>query len=145
VVIRGACHCGNVSFELEGHADAAEISARACGCSFCVKHGGAWTSDHSGRLRVQVRDVAQLSTYAFGTRTADFHICRACGVVPVVTSLIDGRLYAVVNANAFDARDRARVKVAPASFEGEEGAARLERRKQSWIGDVRFEGVVESR
>ena len=29
-------------------------------------------------------------------------MCTACGVVPVVTSRIDGRLYAVVSVNAFE-------------------------------------------
>jgi len=138
-LIHGSCHCGNVTFELDWKRSDDAIPARACGCTFCVKHGGVWTSNPAGKLRVAVRDRARVSAYNFGTRTADFHVCAACGVVPVVTSLIEGRLYAVVNVNAFDDADRARVKAAPASFEGEETGARLERRKQRWIGDVRFE------
>jgi len=139
VTIHGACHCGNVSFELDWPPATGEIAARACGCTFCVKHGGVWTSNPAARLRVAVRDPAQVSTYNFGSRTADFHVCRSCGVVPLVTSRIDGRLYAVVNVNTFGDLDRARVKVTPASFEGEENDARLERRRQNWIGDVRFD------
>jgi len=138
-LIHGSCHCGNVTFELEWLPGEDAIPARACGCTFCVKHGGVWTSHAASRLRVRVRMPGDLTRYTFGTRTADFHVCRACGVVPVVTSLIQGRIYAVVNVNAFDDVDRACVKVAPASFEGEETGARLERRKQRWIGDVRFE------
>src|SRR5262245_61544977 len=42
--IAGRCHCGNLSFELTLDPDPAEIAARACTCSFCVKHGGLWTS-----------------------------------------------------------------------------------------------------
>ena len=139
MTIQGACHCGNVRFELDGVSATSEIPARACGCTFCVKHGGVWTSNPAARLRVAVRDPAQVSTYNFGSRTADFHVCRSCGVVPLVTSRIDGRLYAVVNVNTFGDLDRARVKVTPASFEGEENDARLERRKRNWIGDVRFD------
>jgi hypothetical protein len=68
----------------------AEIPARACGCSFCVKHGGVWTSNPEGGLRIRVKDPFAVSKYAFGTHTADFHVCSRCGIAPVVTSAIDG-------------------------------------------------------
>lgn len=136
--IEGSCHCGNVSFELSWEPDPAEIPARACGCSFCVKHGGVWTSNPAGSLRVKVEDPALVDRYAFGTRTAWFHICRRCGVVPFVTSDIDGRTYAVVSVNAFDNVDRSKLRVAPMSYEGEETPSRLERRKRNWIADVRY-------
>ena len=136
--IQGSCHCGNVSFELSWDPDPPVIPARACGCSFCVKHGGVWTSHPGGSLRVKVGNPRLLGKYAFGTRTAEFHACRRCGVVPFVTSEIDGRVYAVVSVNAFDNVDRSRIEVAPASFEGEETSSRLERRKRNWIADVRY-------
>ena len=136
--ILGSCHCGNVSFELAWEPDPARIPARACGCSFCVKHGGVWTSNPSGSLRVKLEDPALVEKYAFGTRTAEFQIFRRCGVVPFVTSDIEGRTYAVVSVNAFDNVDRSRLHVAPMSFEGEETSSRLERRKRNWIGDVRY-------
>lgn len=136
--IRGSCHCGNVSFELSWEPDPAEIPARACACSFCLKHGGVWTSTPAGSLRVRVENPALVEKYAFGTRTADFHLCRRCGVVPFVTSDIDGRVYAVVSVNAFDNVDRSKLRVMPMSFEGEETASRLERRKRNWIADVRY-------
>jgi hypothetical protein len=138
MVIQGRCHCGNITFALTWDPDPAEIPARACGCTFCVKHGGVWTSNAAGSLRVQVKDEKAVSRYAFGTRTARFHICTGCGVVPVVTSEIDGRLYAVVSVNAFENVDRARLRQAPISFEGESEAVRLARRKRGWIGDVQF-------
>jgi len=40
MLIRGSCHCGNISFHLDWSPDPAEIRARACDCTFCVKHGG---------------------------------------------------------------------------------------------------------
>jgi len=138
VVVRGRCHCGNISFALDWDPDPAEIPARACGCTFCRKHGGVWTSNPSGRLTVGVREPEQVTKYAFGTQTAHFHVCGRCGVVPVVTSEIDGGLYAVVSVNAFEGVDPALIKPAPVSFEGEDEGSRLARRKRSWIGDVRF-------
>jgi hypothetical protein len=138
MLIPGKCHCGNIAFSLAWQPDPLEIPARACTCSFCVKHGGLWTSNPRGRLEVRVSDPLQVTQYAFGTRTAEFHVCARCGVVPVVTSRIDERLYAVVSVNAFEGIDASLLRRAPASFDGEATDSRLERRRRSWIADVRF-------
>ena len=97
-----------------------------------------WTSNPSGRLEVVIRDRSLATRYGFDTRTAEFHICARCGVVPVVTSLIDGRLYAVVSVNAFEGVDPVLLRRSPASFDGEGTDDRLARRKRNWIADVRF-------
>ena len=137
MVISGRCHCGNVRFALDWLPEPERIPARACGCTFCVKHGGVWTSCPTGSLKVEVADPAAVSAYAFGTETARFHVCARCGVVPVVTSEIDGITHAVVNVNAFEGVDPALLRPLPASFDGESEADRLARRKRNWIGDVR--------
>ena len=67
-----------------------------------------------------------------------------CGVVLVVTSRIDGRLYAVVSVNAFEKVESALLRRAPATFEGENEQARLSRRKRNWIADVRITSMEES-
>ena len=134
--IRGRCHCGNISFVLDWNPEPSEIPARACGCSFCVKHGGVWTSCPTGTLAVTLGDPTRVSTYEFGTHTAQFHVCATCGVPPVVTSRIDGRLYAVVNVNTFEDVASALLKRSPASFDREDEASRLARRARNWIGDV---------
>ena len=68
-------------------------------------------------------------------------MCTGCGVVPVVTSRIDGCLYAVVSVNAFENVEPALLRRAPATFEDESEQARLSRRKRNWIADVRFEAT----
>ena len=70
MLISGSCHCGNVSFTLDWQPDPTEIPARACGCSFCTKHGGVWTSCPTGHLRIRVRRPERVAAYEFGTRTA---------------------------------------------------------------------------
>ena len=136
MLISGKCHCGNISFQLEWKGDPPEIPARACGCSFCVKHGGVWTSSPNAGLAVTVRDGALVSKYEFGTRTATFHVCARCGAVPLVTSEIANRLYAVVNINAFEKADESWFRRAAANFEGEDIESRLARRTRNWIADV---------
>jgi len=137
MLIHGKCHCGNISFSLTWDPDPKEIPARACGCSFCTKHGGVWTSNPKGKLEVAVKDPAAVSRYQFGTKTAEFHVCTRCGIVPVVSSRIDGRLYAVVSVNAFEDVDPALLKRGPTNFDGEGTDSRLARRARSWIPDVR--------
>ena len=134
--ISGSCHCGNITFSLDWRPEPAEIPARACSCSFCLKHGGLWTSCPTGSLRITIRQPGLVSRYSFGTRTAEFQVCSSCGVVPVVTSRIDGRLYAVVSVNAFQDVDPALLKRAAARYDGESESARLARRKLNWIADV---------
>ena len=144
MIVRGRCHCGNIAFALGWKPAPKEIPARACGCTFCRKHGGVWTSNPEGRLRVQVREPSWVSQYTFGTGTAQFHVCAHCGIVPLVTSEIDGTLYAVVSVNAFEGVDPAMLKRSPVSFDGEDEPARLARRKRNWIRDVAFEVPAEA-
>lgn len=141
MLIHGSCHCGNIAFELTWEPDPREIPARACSCSFCTKHGGVWTSNPKGRLRVDVKDPSLVSMYSFETGTAIFHVCGRCGAVPVVTSEIEGRLYAVVSVNAFNDVDPSLLARAPISFEGETVGSRLDRRKRNWIADVEVAGA----
>ncbi|TCW83464.1 hypothetical protein C5O80_16110 [Burkholderia sp. SRS-46] len=142
MITSGSCHCGNLSFALDWREAPARIAARSCTCSFCRKHGGRWTSCPTGTLEITVKDPARVSAYAFGTHTAQFHVCTTCGVVPVVTSEVDGRLYAVVNVNAFDGVDPALIDApAAASFDGEGTDERIARRQRNWISDVVFRHV----
>jgi hypothetical protein len=136
MLIHGRCHCGNIAFTMTWAPDPVEIPARACGCSFCTKHGGVWTSNPAAVLEVRVTDPVRVSRYAFGTRTADFHICATCGIVPLVTSRVAGHLYAVVNVNTFTDVAPALLRHTAASFEEESEETRLARRARNWIAHV---------
>ena len=138
MLIDGKCHCGNIAFTLDWPGAPREIVARACSCTFCVKHGGVWTSNPEASLSVTYEKHGAVSRYAFGTETATFHVCVRCGAVPIVTSEVAGRLYAVVNVNTFENFDFTRLRRQVASFDGEEQAARLARRQKNWIGNVQM-------
>jgi len=136
--IRGSCHCGNIKFVFARLSDKASLPARECACSFCQKHGGVWTSDPKGSLRMSVADVNKVDEYRFGSETAEFYVCLSCGVVPLVLSRSDEVQYAVVNVNTFDDVQGLEVSEAKTDFSGEATEARLDRRKKNWIADVKI-------
>src|SRR5262245_31401797 len=115
---RGACHCGNIEVALNSDHSPSELGVRADNCSFCVKHRAVFTSDPTGELAIAVRDPTAVNRYQFGTRTADFMICRTCGVF--VVAMMTAPPAGVVNVNALDARaDFLQNELKIASFDGE--------------------------
>ena len=134
--IEGACHCGNIRFTFELPEPQGAIAVRACGCTFCRKHGGVYTSHPDGALAARIANSELVERYRFGTETADFHICRNCGVVPFVTSTIDGGDFAVVNVNSFEGVDPADLDSSPSDFDAENTDSRLSRRRRNWIPRV---------
>lgn len=131
-LIHGACHCGNIRFVFHWPEAGGAISVRACGCSFCVKHSGVWTSNPEGWVELIVGDASQVNRYRFGTGTADFHICSNCGVAVIATSNIDGSAYAVVNVNCFDDVECGELAESASDFDGETAEDRLARRQRNW-------------
>ncbi len=134
--IDGGCHCGNIRYILHWPVDTTEIPVRECGCSFCQKHGGAWTSSTDATLDVAVSNKSLVTEYRFGTATAEFLVCSRCGIVPLVSSDIAGDLYAVVNTNTFDSPRNLSFSRSASDFEGEDIGDRLARRKRNWISGV---------
>ena len=135
-LINGACHCGNNRFTFQIPEPEGAIPVRACGCSFCQKHSRIYTSHPAGVLAARIADAALVERYRFGTETADFYICRSCGVVPFVTSTIDDAVFAVVNVNSFEGVDPADLDSSPSDFDGESVDSRLSRRQLNWIPSV---------
>jgi hypothetical protein len=134
--LHGSCHCENIRFTLVWPGSGPNIPVRACSCSFCTKHRAAWTSHPSGRFELWIADEAQVKRYQFGTKTADFMICTSCGVVPIVTCIIDGTRYPVVNVNTFDEVDRSQLVETSTNFEGEATENRLARRRRNWTPEA---------
>ncbi len=135
----GKCHCGNIHYTLETIKNVSDFILRQCDCSFCQKHGGRYTSDPDGSLTITVKDDSLISAYQFGHKTADFIICRTCGVMPFVTCNLGDNKYAVLNVNTLDEVEAlSATTVQTMSFGGEEKSSRLERRQKNWIGSVRY-------
>lgn len=73
-MIRGACHCGAVRFEL---ADEPQSLTR-CNCSYCRRTGALWAYADKSRITLSFEPGATLR-YIWGDRTLAFHSCGTCG------------------------------------------------------------------
>ena len=128
----GRCHCGAIGYSFRTRMAPQEWTLRACQCSFCRAHATLTASDPSGTVKFHEHESGALERYRFGLRTADFLLCRKCGVY--IGALIEtsrGR-YGIVNVHAL--RPRPADLRAPLAVEyGEENTGqRVARREQLW-------------
>jgi len=137
--ISGRCHCGNIRYEFLWPDAGFQIPVRACSCTFCQQHGGVYTSHPDAQLIVHIKKPTHVNPYTFGTRTAEFHICKICGAIPFVTSTIDEQRYAVVNVNTFEDVARSELISSVTDFDDEDVASRLDRRKRKWTPRVEID------
>lgn len=93
-------------------------------------------SDPAGRLELSADDWSLVELYRFGTRTADFLICRHCGVFIAAISDLSTEPRAVVNVNCLDDRALFTAEAAMHEFQGETLAARTSRRTANWMPTV---------
>jgi len=128
----GACHCGALHLTFETPTDPRALPLRACGCSFCRKHGVRTTSDPAGKVKFRIDDPELLHLYRFGTGTTDTLICRNCGIYLAAVTKVDGALYAIVNVNALDDRSAFERPPEVMDYEGESAEQRQARRKVKW-------------
>jgi hypothetical protein len=127
--IRGQCHCGNLSYDLETQVPRSEIEARACDCSFCRVHVARNWSDPGGQATIEITDSRRLQRYRFALKTADFLICQTCGVyLGAILSDSDG-IWSTVNLRLSDLHD---VGESAASYGDEDVKGRIARRKRVW-------------
>ncbi len=128
----GRCHCGNLEVAFETALPPERVSVRRCTCSFCLSHAALSISDPEGHIRFTVQDPARLSRYRFGLKTADFLVCRDCGVYMGAVLDEAGARYAIVNLNVLDDRDAFTQEPVPVSYDSEDVAGRRARRTEKW-------------
>ncbi|MFN4088974.1 MAG: DUF1289 domain-containing protein [Alphaproteobacteria bacterium] len=131
-VHRGGCHCGNVSVVFETRQKRKALRPRACQCDFCRAHGARTVTDPAGVLRIAVADEARCSLYRFGLRTADYLVCGACGVYVAALLREEDGIRATLNLNVLAGAARFPKKPLPVAYDGEDAAARIARRRESW-------------
>jgi hypothetical protein len=131
--LTGHCHCRNLVLEFETATPVGQLPLRADQCSFCRRHGARTTSEPGGQVRISALDPGRVIRYRFGLATADFLVCRQCGIyVAAVLPMDDGTAYATVNVNCLDRVDELTQAAAPVSYAGESASERIARRRARW-------------
>jgi hypothetical protein len=127
----GGCHCHSVEIRFESDKTTSELPLRTDTCSFCNKHHAVYTSDPQGEVHLAVRDATLLERYRFGTKTADFLLCKSCGVF--IAAYMPEPPLAVVNVNALDARAAfLQNELSVVNLDAESLEDRLARRRARW-------------
>lgn len=132
-VYSGGCHCGAIRLRFETELDPTQIEIRACQCAFCIRHGSRAAADPDGRLVVAVEDKKRLRVYRFGLRTADYLLCRECGVYVAAICGDGDDARAIVIVNALDDRERFSREPVPVRYDAESREQRLARRRSAWM------------
>jgi DNA-binding response OmpR family regulator len=129
---RGGCHCGNLRLTMRLTQAPEDVRLRACGCSFCRAHNTRTTSDPNGSVEVWADDWSLVEPYRFDSRTAEFLICRRCGVYIGAICETELGTRAVINTNSL--ADRARFTGCPAAVDhdAETPDDRIARRAANW-------------
>ncbi|HEX7648326.1 MAG TPA: GFA family protein [Noviherbaspirillum sp.] len=77
MLYQGSCHCGQITFEVEGEID----SALACNCSICSRKGSLLWFVPRDKLRLKTPESA-ISTYTFNKHVIKHRFCPTCGIHP---------------------------------------------------------------
>jgi len=125
------CHCGLLTARYRTAIDRSAWSVRACQCSFCRSHGSLMTSDPAGELEFRSTDPTRVQRYRFGGRTAEYLICRECGVYVGVEMASEKGRFGVLSVLSL--RPLLDLPAAePMDYSGENPEARRLRREARW-------------
>lgn len=111
VTIAGGCHCRAVRFEASVPR---EVEVLDCNCSICSKTGFKHLIVPHAEFRLLSGEQA-LTSYRFGTRTADHLFCSVCGVKSFYQPRSHPHAWSV-NVNALDSTDSLEITVT--AFDG---------------------------
>ena len=129
VIFEGGCHCGNLSYVFEASAPLETLGLRLDMCSFCRAHGARNTSDPNGTISLKVREPQLLERYRFALKTADFLVCRRCGVY--IGAALEDKWF-TVNVNTFKQPPPIGFPAVPHDFDAETIEQRIARRRMKW-------------
>ena len=128
----GTCFCGSIGYQYNTTVAAADWSIRACQCAFCRAHDALSTSDPAGTLEFSASSPDNLQRYRCAMRTADFLLCRECGVyIGAVIETDQGR-FGIINTHSLASTPADIADVAPITYDSEDKYGRVGRRETRW-------------
>jgi hypothetical protein len=109
-MVRAACHCTAVRFELAEH----PAWVLDCNCTICRRYGALWSyyrgADAAKLLRTP--DAETTDSYLWGDKSIAFHRCKTCGCVThlAAADVADPRVFGI-NARLVPTLDPSRTRV----------------------------------
>ena len=104
---KGSCHCGNVTFEVEGDL----TGVMACNCSLCSRKGALLWFVSRDKLTVLTPEES-IGTYTFNKHVIKHRFCRTCGIHPYGEGVDPkGNRMAAINVRCLEGVDTASVPV----------------------------------
>jgi hypothetical protein len=128
----GTCHCGAIGFTYEPSLEPHAWSVRACQCTFCRAHDALSASDPNGSLAFHASEPGLLQRYRFGLETADFLLCRRCGVYIGAVIASDNGRFGIINIRALNGEPADLPPSQPMNYSGEGTTGRIARREVRW-------------
>jgi hypothetical protein len=128
----GGCHCGNLRIAFETDIRPAEIEVRACQCTFCRKHNSLAVTDPAGHLTIRAKREENLGRYTFGLRTAEYLICKTCGVYVAAVTIGESEPRGIAIVNCLDNRRQLASEPFAVDYDAESREDRVARRRRRW-------------
>lgn len=131
-MFEGRCHCGNISVRFDPETPPDQIQVRACGCTFCRRHGAKNVTDRAGTLAIRVKSRDDLSLYTFGFGVTEFMICRRCGCYAAAIQREGEKVFATLNIQVLEDSSAFTRPVEPVDYDTEPKGERVKRRLEMW-------------
>jgi hypothetical protein len=128
----GRCHCGALGVTFQTALSPPQWKIRACQCRFCRNHGALTTTDPAGRLAFHASDAGLLQRYRFDTGTAEFLLCRRCGVYLGAQITTSRGVFGTLNTRVLEPAPAGLPAAVPADYGSESTSERISRREQRW-------------
>lgn len=128
---RGQCHCGKLKASFETRKTPAELGVRTCQCDFCRRHGAVNISDPEGEVVIDAK-AEDVHRYRFALKTADFLICKQCGVYIAAATGEGGNIRSTINVAGLRMKEFLGIEEAPMQYGAETAEARIARRAEKW-------------
>ncbi|MGF1543728.1 MAG: aldehyde-activating protein [Parvularculaceae bacterium] len=127
----GACHCGDVKATITTLKPPSALGVRTCQCSFCRRHGAVNVSDPDGLTEIAC-DERRVERYRFALETADFVICRRCGVYVAAVVGSGDNVRSTLNVAGLAIAAFTGVEERPIDYDAETTDVRTARRSTRW-------------
>jgi hypothetical protein len=104
---QGSCHCGKVTFEVEG----TPTEINECNCSHCSRKGFLLWFMPRGQFKLKSGE-GELTTYLFNKRHIQHQFCKTCGVQAFAFGEFPkGTPIAAVNVRCLPELDRSKLTI----------------------------------